>query len=75
MRFTTQARIDDRHFAMGDGAPCFGQDPFVDEARILSRAHMSGMIDPAGKRIVVYRSAATFEPNEKAPASIDMISN
>jgi len=31
---------------------------------------MSAVVDPAGERIVLYRSAATFEPSEEAAASI-----
>src|SRR3546814_11164739 len=46
------------------------RDPFIDETRILTRAHMSGVVDPAGERKILDRSAAPLKPCQEAPASI-----
>jgi hypothetical protein len=39
--------------------------PFVDEPRILPRANMIGMIDPAREGVVVESAPSTFEPGEQ----------
>jgi hypothetical protein len=45
-------------------AQSYPSDPFVDEPRILSRADMIGMINPAREDIVVESASSTFQPGE-----------
>jgi hypothetical protein len=40
-------------------------DPFVDEPRVLPRANMIGMINPAREGKVVESASSTFEPCEQ----------
>jgi hypothetical protein len=46
------------------------RDPFVNQARVLSRAEMTEMVDPAGESEIKDRSAATSKPRFKALSSL-----
>ena len=46
------------------------RDPFIDETRILTRARMGGVVDPAGERKILDRFTTPLEPCQEAPASI-----
>lgn len=39
--------------------------PFIDEAGILTRAHVSRMIDPAWEDVIASRAASSFQPREQ----------
>jgi len=44
--------------------------PFVNQAGVLPRAHVVGVIDPARERIIYDRAATPFEPTDKAGSHI-----
>lgn len=49
-------------------------DPFVYETRVLARAHVFGVIDPAREGEVAERSAAAFEPSQQAaPCRVEQV--
>ena len=49
-------------------------DPLIDEPRVLARAHVPGVIDPARKGKVVERFAMAFKPGQDAaPCSVKQL--
>lgn len=46
------------------------RDPLINEMRLLPRAHMGRVVDAAGERIVLDRSAPTLEPRQEAAARV-----
>ena len=46
--------------------------PFVNEAGVLPRPHVLGVVDPARECIVVDRAATSFEPSQKASSHVTL---
>jgi len=44
--------------------------PFIDKPRVLAGAEMPIMINPAGKDIIVHRTAAPIQPSQQARPSV-----